>query len=88
MLHSRCRIAHVDVWKCVRSALLADQQRVALGVISCAGRSLHDLYQAAIGILAVAGGNTLGHDRAARVLSQMNHLGAGIGLLVIIGESD
>src|SRR5882724_6257721 len=34
----------------------------------------------------MAGGNTLGYDGAASVLAHMNHLGAGVGLLVMIGE--
>ena len=34
----------------------------------------------------MAGGNALGNDGAARVLAQMDHLGAGIGLLAIVSQ--
>ena len=49
-------------------------------------RTFRHLDQATIGILAVAGGNTFRQNGAARVLAEMDHLGTGIGLLVMVGE--
>ena len=48
--------------------------------------ALADLHQAAVGVLAVAGGDALGDDRALRVLADVDHLGAGVGLLVVVGD--
>src|SRR6185437_6028955 len=36
----------------------------------------------------MAGGNALRYDSAARVLADVNHLRAGVCLLIIIGERD
>src|ERR1700676_4530002 len=44
--------------------------------------------EAAIGVLRDAGRDTLGDDAAGGVLAQMNHLGAGIDLLVTVRNRD
>jgi hypothetical protein len=44
------------------------------------------MHQSAVTVIAEAGRNTLGHDPALGMLSEMHHFGAGIGLLVIIGH--
>src|ERR1700690_4417139 len=46
------------------------------------------LDQATISVGAAAGGNALGDDRGARVLADVDHLGAGVGLLHIAGHGD
>ena len=43
------------------------------------------LHQPAIGVLAVTGRDALGDDRAARIGADVDHLGAGVGLLVVVG---
>src|SRR5687767_420739 len=52
------RVAHLDVRLRVRAALVAQQQRVALGVVAAVGRALEDLYQAAVGVLPEAGADS------------------------------
>ena len=69
-------------------AAIADEQGVALGVIARVLCALTHAHQPAVAVLPPAGRNTLGHDGAAGVAPDMDHLGAGIGLLVIIGDSD
>jgi hypothetical protein len=39
-------------------------------------------------VLLLARADALGHDRRARTLAVVDHLGAGIGLLVIVGHRD
>ena len=76
----------LDVRERVRAAFVAQQQRIALGKIPRVGRALLNFHQPAITVLAVPGRDALGNDRAARVLADVHHLGAGIGLLVIVGQ--
>src|SRR5439155_9055345 len=47
---------------------------------------LEYLHHAAIAVLAVPGGDALGHDRAPGVPADVDHLGAGVGLLVVVGD--
>ena len=86
MLHLRRRVLHFQVRERVRAALVAQQQRIALRVVARAGGRFQNLHAAAIGVLPVARGNALGHDRARGVLPDVDHLRAGIGLLVIVGQ--
>src|SRR5690606_27476912 len=79
-------VADLDVGHRVGAALLADQQRVALGVVARAVRPGKHLHQAAVGVLAVAGTDALGDDRALGALADVDHLGAGVGLLAVVGE--
>src|SRR6266513_3439113 len=74
----------IEIRKGVRPALVADEQRIALRVIARAARILRNLHQAAIRVLAVPGRNALRHNRALRIASQMNHLGAGVRLLPVV----
>src|SRR3569623_1470394 len=74
------RVLHLDVRKRVRAALVAEQQRIALGVIARAGRTLQFLHEAAIGVLAVAGRDALRNEGAAGVLAEVDHHGAGVDL--------
>src|SRR5690606_35799458 len=76
----------LDVGEGVRAALLADQQRVALGVVARALGAAVDLDQAAVGVLAVSGADALADDLALGALAQVNQLGAGVGLLAMMGE--
>ena len=68
------------------SAVAAEQQRVAAGVVARivgVGRS-HD--EAAVAVLAVSGGNALGDDGRTRVLADVDHLRARVRLLVVVGH--
>ena len=53
--------------------------------ILCRGR---DGDQSTVAVLATTGGDTLGDDGAAGVASEMDHLRAGVRLLVVVGHSD
>src|SRR5207237_680760 len=88
MFHPGGRVPHFDVWECMRAALVADQQRVALRVIPRAGSAFHDLHQPSIRVLPVAGGDTLRHRRATGVLANGNHVRARIGLQISVGQRD
>src|SRR5262245_41646061 len=88
MLHTCSGVPHFDVREGVRAAFIANQQRIALRVIACAGCALQDLHLTAISILPMPSRDALRHNRAARVLADMDHLGAGISLLIVVGESN
>src|SRR3546814_17029361 len=51
------------------------------------GGSRH-LDQAAVGVLAAAGADALADDLALGALADVDHLGAGVGLLAVVGEHD
>ena len=72
----------------MRPALVADQQAVALGIVARIFRLRMHRDKAAIGVLRAPGADTLRDDPAFRVLAQMDHLCAGIGLLVVVGDRD
>src|SRR5574337_522841 len=72
----------------MRAALIAEQQRIALRVVPGAGRPLHDLDQSTITVLPMAGGDSLRDNGASGVLTDMDHLGAGVCLLVMVGQRD
>ena len=82
------RVFDFHVGKRVCPTVLADEQRVALRVIASAGRLRHDAYQAAVGLLRITGGDTFRDDRRARIAPDMNHFGARIGLLQVVGHRD
>ena len=72
----------------MRTGVAAEEQRVALGVVPGAlGRAQH-LHEPPVGVLPVTGGDRLGDDGAAGVLADVDHLGAGVGLLMVGGEGD
>src|SRR6185503_9077394 len=77
-----------DIRERMRAALVAQQQRVALSVIPAIRRTLEDLDQPAISVLPEPGADAFGHDRRSRVLPNVNHLRAGIRLLVMVRERD
>src|SRR5205085_4444634 len=81
-------IAHVDVREGVCAAAIADQQRVALRIVARAFGSGRHVNEPAIALLAFARRDALGDDRARRILSEMQHLGAGVGLLAIVGDGN
>src|SRR4051812_39166758 len=88
MLDLRGRVANFEIRERVRAALIAKQERIALRVVARTGGGLQNLDAAAIGVLSVSGGDALADNGGSGVLPDVDHLGAGIGLLVIIGERD
>src|SRR5690606_37907444 len=77
-------VAHLDARERVRSALVAYEHGIALRVVACAVRLRHDLHLAAIAVLPLAGGDSLGHDVRLRVATDVNHLGARVRLLLVV----
>ena len=68
------------------ATLVPKQQRVTLRIITRAGSALHDFHEASIGILSVSRRDPLRKDGAFGVFSDVDHLGARIRLLVVVGE--
>src|SRR5690606_19836494 len=79
-------VLHLDVGEGVGAALLADQQAVALGVVARAVSIAVDRDQATVGVLAAVGADALGHDLGLGALADVDHLGAGVGLLAVVGQ--
>ena len=86
MLYDGRLVLAFNVRERVGAAAVADQERIALGKVTCTFRPGAEFHQAAVSVGALAGGNTLGDDCAGGVLAQVNHLGAGVGLLVVVGQ--
>src|SRR6185312_2792222 len=85
----RCRaIGDFDVRKGVRAAAIADEHGVALRVVARVVRARHHLNASTIAVVAVTGGDSLGDDRRLGVLADVDHLGAGVGLLMIVHHGD
>ena len=83
MLDLGSRVLHLDVGHGVRAALLAEQQRVALGVVAGVLGGAHHLDQASVGVLAPRRRDALRDDAAGGVGTDVDHLGAGVGLLTL-----
>src|SRR5262249_41736302 len=81
-------VAAFNVGHGVGAAFRADEQRVALGVIARVLSLRVRADQAAIGVLRDAGTDAFGDDARAGVFAQVHHLGAGVGLLVVVGDGD
>src|ERR1035438_8873889 len=86
VLHLRRRILHFEVGERVRAALIAQQHGIALRIVARVGGAFQDLDRAAIGVLTVPRRDALGDDGAGGVLADVDHFGARVGLLVMIGE--
>ena len=48
--------------------------------------TFENFHQATVGVLAATSGDSLGDDGAAGVFADVDHLGAGIRLLAMVGE--
>src|SRR6266487_7159228 len=70
------------------ATLVADQKRIAIGKIARAGRAAMRRDQSTIGVVGMTGSDALGDDPARGVLAEVQHLGAGIDLLVAVGNRD
>src|SRR5262245_52862534 len=86
MLDLRRVVEHFEIRESVRAALITEQQRITLRIVPRSSRAFHDFYQPAVGVLTMARGNPLGNNRALGVFTDMNHLRAGVGLLVIVRQ--
>src|SRR5271163_967288 len=88
VLDRRGRILDLHVGKGVSRAFRPHQQRVALGEIARARGARQYFDQAAVGILGMTGRDALGHYRALGIAADVDHFGAGIGLLIIVGDGN
>src|SRR5437870_6775775 len=70
------------------AAFVADQERVAVGEVARAGRAAVRGPLAAIAVVGLAGRDALGADPGRGVLAEMQHLRAGIDLLVPVRDGD
>src|SRR5690606_22494894 len=81
-------VARLHLGVRVRAATIAKEQRAALREVTGVRRFRQDLHEPAIAILAVAGGDAFGDDRAARVRADVNHLRPGVSLLIVVRDRD
>ena len=86
MLDRRTGIVDLDIRKGARAALVADQHRIATRIIARTGGDGRDPYQPAVAVIGVSGRDALADDGAAGVFADMYHLGAGVGLLAVVGQ--
>ena len=86
MLDHGTGVATLDVGEGVRRAAITDQQGIALRVVARPVRARAHAHQSAIGVGTAPGGNPLGDNRGFTVLAQVDHLGAGVRLLPIVGQ--
>ena len=86
MLDLAAGVAHVDIRKGIRAALVTNQHGVALRIIARAGGCRRNTHQPAIAVVGVARRNAFADDGAAGVFTEVDHLGAGVGLLIVIGQ--
>ena len=70
------------------AAGIAHQQGITLRIVAGVVCVFAYLDQAAVGILRFSRGDALGDDGAAGVPAEMDHLGAGVRLLVVVGDCD
>jgi len=81
-------VANLDVGEGVRATFVADQQRVALRVVPRILGFGENLDHPAIAVVRTPGGDAFRDDAAARVLADVDHLRAGVGLLSVISQRD
>src|SRR5579863_23222 len=84
VLHGGRGILHLDVGEGVCAALAPHQEGITLRKVARATRARQDLHETAVGVLAVSGRDSFRDDRAARVAADVNHLGARVGLLMMV----
>ena len=88
MLHDGSVVLDINVGESVCSTMVAEQEAVALGEVAGIVGSRCYAHQSAIAVLAAARRNTFRHDSTAGILAFVYHLGAGVGVLVIIGNGN
>ena len=79
-------VLYVHVGEGVGAAAVAQQEGVAGTIVAGAVGLGTDADEATVGVLAAARTDTLADDGAAGVAAEVYHLGARVGLLVVVGE--
>ena len=86
MLHPGGVVLHLDVGEGVGARGVADQHGVTLGVIAGSlGLGTH-LHQPPVAVAGLGSRDALGDNGALRILADVDHLGAGVGLLHVVGQ--
>ena len=88
MLDDGVLVLAFNVGNRVGAALISDKQRVTLRIVTCLCRFRSHPHEPSISLIRASGRNTLGDDLRSRVLAQVNHLRASIGLLGVVGNGD
>src|SRR5262245_43618193 len=86
VLHRGRAVAELDVGKGVGSAAIPQQHGIALRVVPRVGRAGQHLDQPAVRVAPFAGRDSLRDDGAPGVLPDVDHLGAGVGLLPVVRQ--
>ena len=84
--HSRV-VVNIHVWEGVGSTVAAQEQRVARTIVAGIVGIGCGTNQTTIGVLAMTCRDTLRDDGTLGVLTHVNHLGTGISLLIVVGNS-
>ena len=84
MLHNRRLIMDIHIREGMRTALVTQQQRVALTIVTRIIRLLSYTHQAPVRVLTMSGRDTLADNGTTGILTQMNHLRTRIRLLVVV----
>ena len=87
MLEHGCVVMGIHIWEGMRSTIATQQQRVAGTVVAGIVGIGCSTNQTTIGVLAMTSRDTLRNDGALGVLTHVNHLGTGISLLIVVGNS-
>ena len=87
MLDNRGGIVALDVGEGVSTAFRAYKKTVALGIIPGANRSGIHSHKTPVAILTMPGRDSFADDPAFGSPSDVNHLGSGVSLLVVVGDS-
>ncbi|MNP08595.1 hypothetical protein D3C76_1006720 [compost metagenome] len=86
MLQLGAVVTALNVRESMRPAVRANQHRVTLGKVARVGGRRHDFDQPAVAVLAFTRRDPLRDDGRFGVLADVDHLGAGIGLLIAAGQ--
>src|SRR5687768_13401275 len=80
-------ITDLYVRKGAGSTFVSNQHGVALRIITRPGRGRRNSDQSAVAVVRMARRDTLANYGAARIFSDVDHFGASIRLLIMIGDS-
>ena len=87
MLKYSSIVMGIHIWEGMRSTIAAQQQGVAGTVVAGIIGIGCSTNQTTIGVLAMTCRDTLRNDGTLGVLTHVNHLGTGISLLIVVGNS-
>jgi hypothetical protein len=80
------RVLYFDVWKRMRSALVAHKQAIALAKVTCIVRAFIYFNQATVTVITLTSTYAFTYNGRFCIAPYMYHFSTGIGLLHIIGN--